>query len=197
MLTATVRRGMALAVLCCSASACNGKAKQSNPGDPGAPAVVKLPPLVLPSDTAKPDTMQAHADKVSMARTTLAQNYALLGAAMVFGDRRTIASMYAPEATLTTPDSSYRGPAGIANALAALGPPKSLRRFERTSLASRIADSTVVDSGTYVAVSARTGADSVTERGSYLARWRVHPPPMYWALTSDRLFHPTKKAKGG
>jgi hypothetical protein len=195
MLTAAVRHGMALAILCCSAAACGRKAKPADAAD--APAVVKLPPLVLPSDTTKPDTMQARAEKVQAARTVLAQNYALLGAAIVFGDRRTIASMYAPEAILATPDSTYRGPVGIANALAAIGPPKSLRDFRRTSLTFRLVDSTVVDSGTYVAVSARKGADSVVERGSYLARWRMHPPPMNWALTNDRLFHPAKKAKGG
>lgn len=197
MLTAAARRGVALAVLCCSATACDRTPKPANAtAAADAPAVVKLPPPILPSDTAKPDTMPAHVEKLNRVRSSTTEGYAVLGAAIVFGDRRMIASLYSPEATLTTPDSTYRGLVAIANALAALGPPKSLRSFDRRSLVTTIVDSMVVDSGAYVAVSGRKGADSTIERGSFLTRWRMHPPPMHWVMTSDRLFLPTKKVKG-
>ena len=196
MLTAAARRGVALAVLCCTATACPQEPKPVNT-TAAAPAVVTLPPPILPSDTAKPDTMPAHVEKMNRARSATTEGYAVLGAAIVFGDRRMIASFYSPEATLTTPDSTYRGLVAIANALAVLGPPKSLRSFDRRSLVTTIVDSTVVDSGTYVAVAGRKGADSTIERGAFLTRWRMHPPPMHWVMTSDRLFGPSKKARGG
>jgi hypothetical protein len=197
MLTTAARRGMVLALLCSGAAACERRAKPANTERADAPAVVKVPPLVLASDTAKPDTMQAHADRVNLVRTTLATNYSVLGAATVFGDRRMIASIYAPDAELSTPDSLYRGLAAIANALAALGPPKSLRSFDRMSRTLRIVDSTVIDSGTYVMVSARAGTKSVVDRGSYVSRWRIRPAPAAWVLTYDQLRQSATQPKRG
>ena len=196
MLTEVVRRWMALAVLCSVVAACDQKSGPKHTAQADAPAVVKLPPPLLPSDTARPDTIEAHNQKMREAGATLERNYAVLGAAMVFGDRRMVASMYAPSATLETPDSTYRGSTAIAYALTALGPPKSLRAFNRRSLALRVVDSTVIDSGMYAAVSVRQGADSTVERGSYMAQWRIHPAPMEWMLSSDRLFRAAKKPKG-
>lgn len=185
---------MALAISCACVSACGGGAKPADTARADAPAVVKLPPPVLASDTLKPDTMESHVQRMSMVRGTLAGNYAVLGAAITFGDRRMIASFYTPDAMLSTPDSTYRGVAPIANALAALGPPKSMRAFNRMSVVLRVVDSTVIDSGTYSIVSARQGIDSIVEHGTYMSRWRINPAPMSWTLTSDRLLRERGKA---
>lgn len=190
-------RAIALASICAGAVACGSESAPPRAADPGAPAVVTLPPPVLPSDTAKPDTMERVRARLAEAKMVLAQNYAVLGAAMVFGDRRMIASQYTADAVLATPDSAYRGPVAIANALAQLGPPRSLQEFRRTSLDVRIADSTVADSGTFVAISRRAGADSVVERGTYRATWRMRAPPTAWLIEADELHPATRPKKRG
>jgi len=188
------RRCVALPLLCAGITACAKPDARAGASDPNAPAVVRLPPPVLPSDTARPDTMRARTERVRSAQLTLASNYAVLGAAIVFGDPRMVAAEYAPDAELVTPDSTYRGIVAIANSLTALGRTNSLREFIRTSVVLRFADSTVIDSGTYVALSKRTGADSIVQRGRYATTWRVHPPPMQWAITRDRLYREARKA---
>lgn len=188
MTIAALRRGMALSVLCSCAWACGRKPEAAKALDPRVPAVVQLPPPVLPSDTAKPDTMMQHRERIRLARRELVPNYAILGAAMVFGDRRMIASHYAPDAVFLTPDTTLTGSVAIANALAAQGPPRSLVEFNRTSIDVTIIDSTVADSGTYKAIAKRAGArDSTIERGSYVATWRVHAPPLHWVITRDEI----------
>ena len=135
-----LRRGMALPMLCYCAAACGPKPEAAKALDPNAPAVVRLPPPVLPSDTAKPDTVPYYRERIRLARLELSPSYAVLGAAIVFGDRRMVASHYAPDAVLVTPESTYTGSAAIANALVALGPPNSLVEFIRTSLDLKIVD---------------------------------------------------------
>jgi hypothetical protein len=81
----------------------------------------------------------------------------------------------------------------IANGLANLGPAKSLRDFRRRSLVTRIVDSTVIDSGTYVILTKRPGADSLFERGRYATVWRIHAPPMNWLIMHDHLYRETQR----
>src|ERR1019366_6262362 len=121
MMNSAIRRAMALPMLCALVAACGRKAESAKASDPNTPAVVKLPPPILPSDTAKPDTMENHRAKVDATMSVLAREYSVLGAATVFGDRSMIASHFAPDAVLVTSDSSYMGNFAIANSLAALG----------------------------------------------------------------------------
>src|ERR1019366_2482379 len=107
--------------------------------------------------------------------------------AVVFGDRRMIASHFAPDAVLETADSTFRRPVEIANALAAMGASRSLRAFRHLSLDLRIVDSTAIDSGRYTMRSKRPGADSLLERGVYVARWRIHAPPLEWMIKQESL----------
>ncbi len=107
------------------------------------------------------------------------------------GDQRMLGTIYAPDAVLQTPDSSYRGVAGVAAELIALARRTGMADFVRTSLVTVILkDSTVGDSGTYVITSKREGAaPKVVQRGRYGATWKVRPEGEDWLLVSDRL-HP-------
>jgi hypothetical protein len=197
MMNTAIRRAMVPAMLCALVASCGRKAEPAKASDPNTPAVVKLPPLILPSDTAKPDTMQSHREKMNAALSVLVREYAVLGAATVFGDRRMIETQFAPDAVLVTSDSSYKGSVAIANALAALATSKSLREFNHSSRGFRIADSIVVDSGTYTLISKRAGADSLLERGVYVASWRMHAPPLTWVIRKEELRPGAKRRKKG
>lgn len=191
------RRGMVLPILCFSLAACDRKAEPAKAADPNAPAVVKLPLPILYPDTAKPDTMESHIERTNAAQSELLTNYAVLGTAVVLGDRRMIAMQYAPDAVLVTSESTYSGPVAIANALAALASSRSLRAFSRRSLDVRIIDSSVVDSGTYKLISKRRGADSILETGSYVAKWRIRPPPLVWMIKGEELRPAGQRRKKG
>ena len=173
-------------LVCLAIAACERQAPKPRAADPNAPAVVRVAPPVLPGDTAKPPKPPLVPDDVVMR--SLAVQYSLLGAAVVLGDRRLVAREYAPDATLVTPDTSLKGYEAIANRLVRLGSSRSLRDFRRASTKFAIVDSTVVDSGAYVMISKRPGADSVFEKGSYATVWRIHPAPMTWSIISDHLF---------
>ena len=184
-----LRRGMALAALILAVSACTNNSG-STPGakdDPYKPAVVKVPPIVLASDTAKPDTMQQHRMKMDAIRLKLAENYAVMDAAISHHDTRMLSVMYAPDAQLTTSDSLFEGARPIAVGLAQLSVARSVRSFSRQSSGFAVVDSTVTDSGSYVILSQRTGADSLFERGKYVTSWRVHNEPLAWAIHRDHL----------
>ena len=186
---------MALPILCLLALACTAPKsdKGSSLRDPGAPAVVRAPPVVLPSDTMKRPSEGSSSVKLDAARQTIATNYAVLGAAIAFGDRRMIGASYAPDAEVVTPDRQFRGLNAIVNGLASLGVGKSLKEFQRRSLVTTIVDSTVIDSGTYVMLIKRVGADTAFERGRYATTWRVVPPPHDWVIVSDHLFSAAAK----
>ena len=192
------RRWLVLPILCVLANACSApKADQRGAAkDPNAPAVVQAPSVVLVSDTAKKDMTTPAATSVDWAKQVIAGNFAVLGAAIAYGDRRMIGANFAPDAEVITPEATYKGVVAIANAFGRLGPAKSLRDFRRRSLVMKIVDSSVVDSGVYVVLTKRPGADSVYERGRYATTWRIHPPPMDWLITQDRLYHDaTRKPK--
>jgi hypothetical protein len=197
-MSSAMRRGMALPILCCLAGACSGNKADPRAAakDPNVAAVVRGPAVVLPSDTMKPDTTRPPVVAITDAQRSIATNFAILGAAIAFGDRRMIAANYDANADVITPDTTYKGSVAIANGFANLGPAKSLRDFRRRSLVTKIVDSTVVDSGAYVILSKRSGADSLFERGRYATVWRIHAPPMNWLIVHDRLYRePSRKSK--
>ena len=183
-------RGMAFPVLCLAIAACGKPGARANAADPNTPAVVKAPPVILPGDTVK----KVATTVVSMqtAKTTTARNYALLGAAISFGDQQMIGAQYAPNATLTTAAGNTVGNAAIVHVFKEL---KGLKDFTRVSRVTTIADSTVIDSGTYTIVLKRAGADSTVERGSYSSVWRIQPEPIEWFMSRDHLYSAPRKAK--
>jgi hypothetical protein len=197
MTSFATRRGVALPILCFLANACTPKADQRSAAkDPNTPAVVQAPSVVLASDTAKKDTTPSAVVTMDGAKRVLASNFAVLGAAIAFGDRQMIGANFAPDAEVVTPDTTYKGLVAIANGLGRLGRANSLRDFQRRSVTMKIVDSTVIDSGVYVVLTKRPGADSVLERGRYATTWRIHPPPGEWLITHDRLYRdPARKKK--
>jgi len=182
------RLGMALCILCAAVSACGKQDARARAANPDTPAVVKVAPPILPGDTAKRrDTTVV---SVETAKATMSRNYAVLGAAISFGDQKMVAAQYAPTASLSTPDGTFNGKAAIVHELARL---RGLKDFTRMSFVTSIVDSTVSDSGKYVMVVKRAGADSSVERGAYAAIWRIHPEPLEWVMTQDHLYPMGKK----
>lgn len=171
-------------------AACGGVAEKSK-DDPNRPAIVEAPPIVLPSDTAKVDTMPAFRERVAQLTTELAREYAILGTAMVLDDRRMIAAPYADDAILTIGDSSYTGKTAIAFALSALARRNSLKDMTRTTRAIATLDSTVVDSGSYIMSGQRTGGALEQSTGSYIAVW-LHHSDNRWVLRRDSITPATK-----
>jgi hypothetical protein len=116
------------------------------------------------------------------------QGYSLATATMINHDARVLSKVYAPDAKLTTPDSTLSGVVAVAKHLIALAQSKSLADFQRTSRGMRVIDdSTLADSGTYVMVLKRSAKDSVMERGTYAAQWRARKNFSDWVILEDCL----------
>ena len=175
---------------------CSDAKPRPKPSDPAAPAVVQAPKLVLPSDTMKrPDPVPVATVTQEDARRRTAIDFAVLGAAIIFGDTRMVGSTYASDAQLTTPDSVLHGAAQIASSLIALGREKSLKDFARRSQFTSVKDSSVTDSGLYSIITKRTGADSILESGHYATTWRVRPAPENWVILKDRLYRQSSRRR--
>jgi hypothetical protein len=185
-------RRMALPILCLIVSACDKRDARASAADPNAPAVVKAPPVVLPSDTEKKiDT--THNVPMLLAKSTIARNYAILGMAISRADRQMIALQYSTDAKLTTPGGTFIGANAIVQSYSGL---TGLKTFVRQSLVTKIVDSTVADSGMYAIVIKRAGsADSTVQRGNYSALWRVRAEPEEWVMSSDHLYPVQAKPK--
>jgi hypothetical protein len=182
---------MALSILCVACVACGRPDAGARAADPNAPAVVKAPPPILASDTAKkevPPLIDAHELHVQ-----LVQLYALAGAGLTFADPKLIVSAYAPTAQLITPNGTFTGTQSIVNEYHSFGMDGSVKDFQRVPLKTSIVDSTVIDSGVYSVVRKRANAASVTEKGAYASEWRIHPAPLTWVMTKDHLYQ-TKRA---
>ena len=184
-------RGMALPILCLAITACGNPDARAKT-DPNAPAVVKMPPPVVATDTVKevvPPVVEPQD-----ARTTVLRNYALVGAGLAFRDAKLLASFYAPDAVLTTPNGTATGKQAILKEYASFAMDGSVSEFTRESTVLQVVDSTVLDSGSYIA-KRKGGRGPTTETGAYASVWRIHPPPMDWVMTKDHLYSPKKKAK--
>ncbi|MBI1810270.1 MAG: hypothetical protein HYR75_10265 [Gemmatimonadetes bacterium] len=190
MRTKSRLRGVALSILCCTVAACSKPDPDAQRKvDPNLPAVVKLAPPVLPSDTAKkPVEMPAWAGDDSLRVHTM-RNFAILGAMMAFKDERSTMLSYDPHAELVLQDSTVRGAKDIAATLVAFAKQRSMGEFVRTTRAMHVdwKDSTALDSGTYTIETQRDGGQVVKEGGHFVTRWRLHPPPTEWAILRDEL----------
>jgi len=185
-------RGMALPILCLAITACGKPDARAKAADPNTPAVVRVPPPILASDTARKEAEPVVS--TDAARSMLSRNYALLGAGLSLIDPKLLAAAYAPAAELTTPNGKFTGQAAILKEYQSFGMDGSVKEFSRQSAKLKIVDSTVADSGTYTVVRKRDRADSTVEHGAYASVWRIHPPPMEWVMTQDHL-HPVTKKK--
>lgn len=184
-------RGMALPILCLIVTACGKKDARANANDPNAPAVVKAPPVVLTSDTAKKVVEPVVAQDV--ATNMVSRNYALAGAAFAMLDPKLINAEYDPEATVTTPNGTFTGMTAILKEFKSFGMDGTVQQFNRQSLVLKVVDSTVIDSGYYQVIRKTARADTTVERGAYAAEWRIHP--VDWLMTKDHLYAAKKVAR--
>lgn len=162
--------------------------------DPNRPAVVQAPPVVLPSDTAKPDTMPAYRERMEAAQRELATDYAMISATAILQDARTLAGEYAPDAVLKLGGSTYTGQAQVVNALIEFMRRSSVKDLQRRSYSLNAVDSVYTDSGVYAMLSQRTGGAPVEERGTYVSVWRLRSGTPRWELRRDEIM-PAAPAK--
>lgn len=180
-------------VACCSgAFACSGASDRA--ARPNSPAVVALPGV--PEPPAPPlDTTQDLFQRVQDARMEMAPIYSVIALAAAGGDARTLSGVYAPDAELQMADSTFKGATAAIEALTGFARRTSMARMTRTSVTTTfLKDSVVADSGTYVMVSKRAGADSVVQRGRYVTTWRMHVHGAPWQIKADRL-HPDRRGQ--
>ena len=112
-----------------------------------------LPSVVLPSDTAHPDTMPAYRERMEDLKRRVSEWHGFVGAMVVFGDRKVLLSYYAPSATVRIADTTLTGAQQIANGLVDLGRRTSIREFLRAPYRVHATDSVAVDSGAYLIIS--------------------------------------------
>lgn len=188
-----------VAVAACTANTAKDAQRTVDANAPATePAVISVPKKIPALEAAKADTPSKGPSVIPADPTQrmigLSQGYSFVAATMVNSDQRMLRQLYAADATLGTPDSTVKGVAAIAQWLVTLAKTKSLTDFQRSSRGTRILDdSTLADSGTYVMVFKRTPKDSVLERGTYAAHWRVRTDATKWVILEDHL----KPAKGG
>jgi hypothetical protein len=181
ILIALVLGGSASLVAC-------GKGDGTSKQDPNRPAVVKLPPPILPSDTAHPDTMGTYRERMDQLKQRLLPWYALVGATAVYGDRRTILQFYSTDATLRLGNTTFTGAVEIANGLVELAKRNSVKEFERMSRVVNATDSVAVDSGSYTILSRRQGGMASDQRGTYVSTWKRRPGgDPDWVIRHDVL----------
>jgi hypothetical protein len=170
--------------------ACGGnEAKPKD--DPNARAVVGAPPVVLPSDTAKPDTTAALAARQEEARQRFVQAYAFISGMMVLGDAKALLPLYASGARLTTPTDGVEGADRVAPAMVTLGRRLGLKDLRRASRSITFHPGNIVaDSGYYVIVTQRGEGAEKTEQGIYATQWRMLPVGQEWQIVSDRIYAP-------
>lgn len=177
---------MLLAAL--AAAAC-GKAGSGSPAnDPERPAVVKAPPIVLPSDTAHPDTMPAHRERMEELKHQINEWHGFAGSMAVFGDRKALVSFYAPDATVRIDGTTFSGAQQVANGIVDLARRSAMREFLRAPRTVNATDSVAVDSGVYGILSQRDGGPKREERGTYVTTWkRTGDPQQPWVILHDVL----------
>lgn len=187
-------RGMALSVVALiGVTACGKPGASANASDPNAAAVVKVPPIVFPSDTARKPVRVDSAATWEEARSTVSRDYAVLGAAFTYKDPKLLLSSYSTTAELTTPNGTFSGHEAILKEYRSFGMDGSVKAFMRQSQVLKVVDSTVLDSGIYTFVRKRNATDSTVTRGTYATAWQIVAPPKDWVITKDRLYPATKK----
>ena len=195
MRTSAQRRGMALPILSLfvfAIAACDKKVSPAvTTDDPNRPAVINEPAPVLVADTLKPPQPTLDPRKMQIQ---ISPEYALMSLAMTGGDGRMVSSQFEPNATLSLPDTTIKGSVAIARFLVDFSHTRNLNYLERTSNVFSLADSIASDSGKYISVSKRPGADSIVDRGSFATTWRLHPDHS-WKVVADHLYPQGKPKK--
>lgn len=183
---------VALVVVALAVAACTGSA-DAEKADPNRPAVVQVPPPILPSDTAQPDTMPEHLQRMADAKAELSPLYSMMAAMAIMGDRRTLSTDLAPDVVIRLGDSTYTGRVAATNALVAFMRRASISDMGRSSRVLSAVGSVYTDSGEYGMLSRREGGTPVEQRGNYVSVWTRYAMPQRWELQRDELI-PFRKA---
>jgi acyl-CoA hydrolase len=170
-------------------------AADATPDDPNRPAVVQGPPIILPSDTAKPDTMPAYRDRMSAALAELLPEYSFVTAMTVFGDRLALASQHTADAEVQFGDSTFRGSIVAADARISYFRRSSIKDMVRQSIALNAIDSVYRDSGVYLMVGQRQGGTPVEQRGTYVTTWIRRSADPKWVIRRDHLIPDVSKRR--
>ena len=134
MMRSATWRGMALpAVTFIGITACGKPDARANAADPNTPAVVKAPPPVLAGRHGTEAMETQPWCPWEEARVTVSRDYAMLGAAVVFGDPKLLPPSYAPTAVLTTPNGTFSGQDAIVKEYGSFGMDGSVKAFNRQS----------------------------------------------------------------
>ncbi|MBM4194076.1 MAG: hypothetical protein FJ202_06825 [Gemmatimonadetes bacterium] len=182
-------------VMCAAiAGACDNTASNAK-SNPDRPAVVQAPPIILPHDTAKPDTMPDYRARMAAFELELMREYSVMGAAMIIGDRKMLASMLDPNATLQLDQTTHRGFAAVTAALVDFARTNALQDFGRASRVRNEAKGVVTDSGWYRVIGKRAGGEVRTDTGTYVAVWNRRDNPVAWTLVSDVLTPPKRRTR--
>ena len=180
---------MALPILCLfvlAIAACDKKVSPAvaDQNDPNRPAVIQAPAPVLVADTLKPPKPKLDPKQIQVQ---ISPEYALMSLAMTGGDGRMVSSQFEPDATLTLPDTTIKGSVAIARFFVNFSRSRNLNYLERTSNVFSLVDLIASDSGKYISVTKRPGADSIVDRGSFATTWRLHPDHS-WKVVADHLY---------
>jgi hypothetical protein len=173
-----------LSLFMLSVAACEKKTAVADANDPNRPAVIPAPAPILAADTLKPPQPKLDPKKIQVQ---ISPEYALMSMAMTGGDGRMVATQFESNATLSLPDTTIKGSIAIAKFLVDFSHTRNLNYLERTSNVFSLADSIASDSGKYISVSKRPGADSIVDRGSFATTWRLHPDHS-WKVVADHLY---------
>ncbi len=185
-----MRNTIAICAIALLSAACSESktAADASKADPNKPAVIQAPPVVLHSDTAKPDTMPAYRARMEAAAGDLRAEHSILITAAMLNDRRMVGSMLAPNAVVRLSDTTISGRDAVVNGLVDFALRTSLRDMQRYSRAIHAAGTTYTDSGAYVLTSQRGIAKPREERGTYVSVWdRGDGSEARWQLLRDEL----------
>jgi hypothetical protein len=177
-------------------------AKTATP-DPNAPAetpaVIDTRPPAPPPVIAGAPAVKLIPDEYMDRRIPIDQAYSLAGFTMRNGDIAMLASIYHPNASLKTPDTTVTGNQNIAEQLHRFARGKNMAEFQRMPRSLTVADdSTLIDSGSYVLKTARAVGDTISEKGAFVARWRIRKDAAKWVILEDQIAAgKIEKKKGG
>jgi hypothetical protein len=185
-----MRKAIVISAVAVMATACaEPKAvADASRADPNKPAVLQYPPVILPSDTAKPDTMPEYMEKIARAKSEILPEYSLITAASVMGDRRTLGAELADDVVIKMAGVTLSGRDSAVAGLVLFARRNSLREILRQSHSLNAIGTTYTDSGAYLMVAQRGVAKPVEQRGTYVTVWRrgsgTEPK---WQMVSDEL----------
>lgn len=185
-----MRNTIAICAVALLSAACSESKNvaDASKADPNTPAVIQAPPIILPSDTAKVDTMPAYRDRMSAALSEINPEYSLLTATAVLGDRRMLAATLAPDVTMRLADTTFTGRDAAVFGFTDFMLRNSVKDLLRQSRVLNAIGPTYTDSGQYLMVSQRGVGKPVEQRGTYVSVWtRSEKAERRWHLLRDEL----------